>query len=667
MASGRAILCVIVNHFSEAILPSGFLGVDIFFVLSGYVVSKSIAERPTANWRMFLAEFYARRVKRIVPALVFCVTISALLSCLFIQYPIPTLTAGLYALIGTSNIYFFSRSSDYFGEDARHNLFTHTWSLGVEEQFYLLFPLLFLLAGTRKLKTGGGSVLILLLAIFTTASLALWFYFSSRDPSFTHFMIPTRFWQLGLGCLVFFASRTRGIAPGYSKYISAISVLVMLVIPFLPKEQAAYTAVVLCLAAAALIYSLSYKGLVVHILSTPWMVSIGLLSYSLYLWHWPVISLSRHTVGIGMYTVVPQVVLMCALAMFSYRFIEQPCRYGKLSRSRSNINIIFIGALAIMLSASLLYGLHKWGHRMFSANNPTFKLVRPTFPLDPTFEQCGVDYDFSTKTLPCYFSNPAGAEGTLWMLGDSTTWALKGMASDVSGDTGLDIAMFAENIGLPATRIIQESGPQPRLEAQKVFFKKAFAHVYRHAKAGDLVLITADLMDRFCVHGELYCRRAAENAPLWKHENGTLLNHEQAFQAFLDEMADYDAKLRTKGARIIISAPLPRWERQHSIYCERQWFRPFWENEKCRYPDVAAQQASRKRILSFLRKANDTSDMLVYDPFPYLCNPQSCDFSNPETNENYWIDETHLSTAGGSRLAPHFIAFLKSNKLISSK
>jgi peptidoglycan/LPS O-acetylase OafA/YrhL len=137
-----AVFAVIANHFNHQILPSGYLGVDIFFVISGYVITSSLLQRPGQSFAENLGNFYARRVKRIIPAMLMFIATMAVLICLFNPSPHESLQTGLAAIFGVSNLYLRERATDYFAPSTQLNVFTHTWSLGVEEQFYLVFPLI---------------------------------------------------------------------------------------------------------------------------------------------------------------------------------------------------------------------------------------------------------------------------------------------------------------------------------------------------------------------------------------------------------------------------------------------------------------------------------------------------------------------------------------------
>ena len=165
-----AVVAVIINHFNEEILPNGYLGVDIFFVISGFVITSSLYQRPSKNFKDFISGFYERRIKRLVPALSVFVLIMSIAICLFNPVPILSLRTGLISLFGLSNLYLLKQSTDYFAQSTDLNVFTHTWSLGVEEQFYILFPFLIWVSGFGRQSKNGIRNLFLIVGTLTIAS-----------------------------------------------------------------------------------------------------------------------------------------------------------------------------------------------------------------------------------------------------------------------------------------------------------------------------------------------------------------------------------------------------------------------------------------------------------------------------------------------------------------
>ena len=176
-----AIITVIINHLNKNFMPGEYLGVDIFFVISGFVIT-SLNGRIASTFKEFIKSFYARRCKRLLPALIIFVLAISIMVCLFNPYPSVALKTGLTSLFGISNLYLLKQSTDYFAQSTQLNVFTHTWSLGVEEQFYLIFPFLVWFTGFgRKTKKGSRNLFLVLGGITITSLFG--FTYPVNNPS----------------------------------------------------------------------------------------------------------------------------------------------------------------------------------------------------------------------------------------------------------------------------------------------------------------------------------------------------------------------------------------------------------------------------------------------------------------------------------------------------
>lgn len=228
---GLAVIAVILGHFWPNIFQSAYLGVDVFFVISGYVITSSIQKYKSEKISSFLLVFFAKRIKRLLPALLFCVATVSVLSLLLIPNATVSLITGFTAVIGISNLYLMYSSADYFGESVEYNLFTHTWSLGVEEQFYLLYPALFWLT-ISFIKNGSFRKNLLVSGLII--SLIGFIIFSLKQPVTSYYFPLFRAWEFLVGVSVFFLRRPES---GNSRnYLTVISIL--LVIAFLlPKSE----------------------------------------------------------------------------------------------------------------------------------------------------------------------------------------------------------------------------------------------------------------------------------------------------------------------------------------------------------------------------------------------------------------------------------------------
>ena len=330
-----AVLSVIINHFNKDILPCGFLGVDIFFVISGYVITLSLFKYRSNNFSEFIFGFYERRLKRIVPLLFFFISTTLIVFCLVNPFAFSTFTGirtALTSLFGLSNIYLYKNSFNYHGGGVELNPFAHTWSLGVEEQFYITFPLLIWFSGfgsgTNKGKRNFGIILILL----TTISFLLFTYSYPINHPFAYFLLPSRFWEISIGSLVYLLTTSKSVIFEKINKIPPIIILAFMVyLLFIPVSNALSATILMVFSTGMLICCLKKNSLITKLLSRPLFVYFGLISYSLYLWHWAVISISKWTIGIHWWTIPFQLFLIFLLSIGSYKFIETPFRKIKLN------------------------------------------------------------------------------------------------------------------------------------------------------------------------------------------------------------------------------------------------------------------------------------------------------------------------------------------------
>lgn len=501
-----AVISVIINHFSEDILPSGYLGVDIFFVISGFVITSSLFNRSDKNLFDFLTYFYMRRIKRLVPALVVCVGLTSVLVCLVDPDPSVSLKTGIASLFGVSNIYLFSLATDYYAPSTELNVFTQTWSLGVEEQFYLFFPLLmwfFIIikeSSYRVIELSSyklNKFLFILLSLLIL-SLIGFVYFNKDNQPAAYFLMPNRLWELGVGALLFVitSSRSTSIKTRFSDRISLLLFILLLAVFFAPV-QAAVTATIFAVIITMLLIKFLRPGDIAYKLITykP-IIFIGTISYSLYLWHWSILSLSRWTIGIGWWTLPIQVCLMFLLAYASFKYLETPLRRSEWSTVRwktigygisSCIGAAFIGVF--LLSYRSYFFINQETSITYY---PAFLPVKnSSYPYNPT---CVVDNDKRTLKADT-FENctilPKKNDGhTIWTFGDSHAGHLQGLLYAIYDEFGLGVHLI-ETPGLQFP-LSPSSKKSDIYKSREIIFNK----VNEKLHSGDIILISRLFINR---------------------------------------------------------------------------------------------------------------------------------------------------------------------------
>ena len=354
-----AVLAVIIYHVDVNYLPGGFLGVDLFFVLSGYLISSLIIKEYRKTGSLNLYNFYIRRARRLLPAVYFMITVGLVVMVLFNEVLLrKSHLDAIFGYIYSSNWWYIFHKLDYFDSFGAQSPFKHLWSLAIEEQFYMIFPLLFLLINRKKKSKDvtyklNKNFLYVVLGLILVSLIAHILLFDINNISRIYFGTDTRAFSLlvgVVGAILYPMEKLHAkVTPQQNimySVVSLVSIATLITVMIYTSEYNTWLyrggfLLVAILGLIVIISSGKQHTLMSRLLSFKPVVFIGKISYSLYLWHFPVLVLTTPVSEIGnpnIIFVILRVILTFALATASYVFVETPIR--KLG-FKNYINVIF--------------------------------------------------------------------------------------------------------------------------------------------------------------------------------------------------------------------------------------------------------------------------------------------------------------------------------------
>ena len=642
-----AVLAVIAFHLRSTLFPGGLVGVDIFFVISGFVVTGSMAGRSFGSVGAMLGFFYRRRVVRIVPALVIMIVVTQLATILFVpeNHTLEVIrSTGIAAAAGVSNLFLAWTGDSYFDPRQELNPFLHTWTLGVEEQFYLIFPWLLLLCRSGMAKKPPTRFGLVLLAALIAASGLLAGILHLVAPRSGFYLMPARFWELGAGMFLFLSRHiwqpVLNELPARLRSATAAMAFVLLAaalfIPFhyrlvlLPIGLAAAATIIL----VALVSSFPSSQLA-RLLGARLPVYLGKISYSLYLWHWPVIVLFTWTIGTeGAVKLLAAILLTFLLAAAAFHAVEQPLRrLGR--RQATNLPVILLGVLALGATAAAVTGLHA-SRKAFSLS--TFERER-LVPFTSPSGNCALRFQrthIGEASRTHFLADcPRSLDrGRLFVVGDSHAIAIDRMIGQLTMETGIE----AVRISQPDCEYPPISGRMPFRGRCGRFYREVTAELERTLLPGDtLVMVSLRIPMHLGRQGDprIYFREVAARRPAALAVSRRILQ-----------------RLGRTGAMLVIEAPKPIFPSPPQRCLD--WFNR--SNPVCRGGFSTDRERARRlaapAAATIVELRHAVPDLQVWDPFPVLCPGRTC--SALDGRRALYTDTNHLSRTALVRLYPGF-------------
>lgn len=636
-----AVVPVILFHAGVKAFPGGFVGVDVFFVISGYLITLLLLAEQQRG-RISLAHFYERRARRILPALLGVILVSSLVApLLMVPYQLEHFGWSVLSLAAFGSNFYFWKSTGYFAPDAGILPLLHTWSLAVEEQFYIVFPLLLI-----ALQRYGRRVAVPGFLVLALGSLFLAEWMSTQSSTAAYFLLPTRAWELLLGVLLAFLQNSCPVLGARLPQsllaclgIALVGVSIVQLNAHMPYPGL-YT-LAPTLGAALIIRYATPGNLVGRLLGWQPVVVIGLISYSAYLIHQPLLAFARlmHGAELPLPVALGLVALVFPLSYLSWRFIEGPGRAVQLPR-REVLKSAGAG-LALTASAGCILAL-----------------------LGPRFGMLGIPesvlQSLNQPAVVCQDNSSAPA-GERWLcpinpardrhldflyLGDSHMQSLIPAMTVWTRESGLSGA-YAGRAGCPpllGVYVENDEGPTGRchdLNAKVIDFVRA--HPVRH------VVLAARWSEYTGGEGTEVVRF------LTLDRNGKT-SEEISNLAFVTGLRKTLQAYHDIGAQVYVILQVPQQEIDPQLLYERvrglapEAMRRALVKESLSLDGHVTLQARNVAVFhSMQAEFPDTLKILV-DPTKTFCDAKGCPIGNEMTS--WYRDRNHLSLAGAAKMVP---------------
>ncbi len=616
-----AVLAVIAFHARASFLPGGFAGVDVFFVISGFLITGIIVNALEKGSFSF-AEFYTRRIKRLFPAYITVALITlALSSYLLIPNDYIFYTTSLAASWAfLSNVFFSMLSWGYFGQRTEEFPLLHTWSLSVEEQFYFLFPVLMIVL-YRYGRKHTVTALVLIGAFFVTIS------HLNTEQVKSYFLLTSRAHELIIGALTFFTVRR---LPTPSGRLAAMLTLIGMTLMFgtfvlLNKELPfpGFNSLFPCIGAALVIYASQTRTAISSFLKTKPLVAIGLISYSLYLWHWPVFSFLKYRqIELTLPVIIAAVTLSFLLAFLTWKYIENPVRrHHGLQFKKA-----FMGLYALPAAAFMSIGLYSYvteGAPQRFSDELRDLISSYSFERDLT-RSCSVRAeDYNAITLDyllkhCTFGDLDQSKARVLLIGDSHAHHFKPFVEQLARHASMKSVYHVQGGCFPTE--LQATDKNPQLRA--TVCQQRNADLLQLVGHFDYVIL----------------------AGFWASEPEHDLDKELRY------VVDHIVRA---GATPVIFKDNPFHEPDLSrciLYRKRGWISP---EQNCNIPLRVAVDAQAEPDAIIDRVQASYPKTVVIDPKRVMCNTKEC--ATYMANVALYKDSNHINTKAARLLGDQYI------------
>ena len=661
-----SVIFVILYHLYPDIFNGGFLGVDIFFVISGYVITQSLYNSNSQNFFEFIKNFYTRRILRIYPLLIIVSLSTLLITLIFFSYSDFNFLfySFVTSIIGLSNLYYIKTGKDYFLDEI-DNPFLHTWSLGVEEQFYLIYPILLFILLKNFSSSNIKLFITFILLIFLSKSLSI----IIGENQILAFYFPfARFWELLIGCLLFFIFKDyklKLLSFQYQNFLILISLFIVFILLFFAKELNLVLVMILAIFSSSILILLSSTSFINKILNNYYLVYVGKISFGLYLWHYPILYFAKGRIENHILLSILVVIISLIISIFTHEYFENPIRYNKklklklkqtLSYSYIIVVIFILFIFSYPLSKTYLLKVEK-NIRLLAENISLnhYQKSKKTNSHYSAYNFLGKPSKLcqqSDKTMSyfeknCFKVNQLKKNETLYFIvGDSIATSFLPMFDKLSNEGDVYLSSMSGAFYLP------------KLSYSKTdIFPKNYIDTQNHIKNNleNFNKISKNYKNSFFIIANMY-RYYIHQTNIFDNEKKTKIqkkNYHLQIENNLDELI---SKLPKNSKILIIPQTLVLDQTREECFRNKKRYKKNCDlNDKEYHLDY-----SKNLFQSFKNLKSKHSNLFIYDIIDIICPSLKCNYFR-ENFDSYYFDKGHITVETSRYLSSHFKNFLEKN------
>jgi peptidoglycan/LPS O-acetylase OafA/YrhL len=639
-----SIISVVLFHLEISFFKFGYLGVDIFFVISGFVISKILFLELQKNFTINFFNFYIRRFKRLFPALAFCVIVVGILSAIFISplkdVSLNSLLTGVSSLYGFSNIIIGIKTGDYFDPQAKYNIFLHTWSLSVEEQFYIFFSIFFYFSIKKKLLNS----FFLFVSIFFLVSLFI-FFLNSNDlvtskytSILSGFYSPaSRAWEFLTGVLSFIF--VKKFFYKFSNIYSNILVLVgfiLIACSFFLINNFFFQTLACVFGAGSFLIGGSFKStnknFLIKVIRAKYLCYVGSISYSWYLWHWPVIIFFSMFFKLNTTNVFFVFLISLIPSILSYEFLENPIRKLKNFNKKKLIITTFLTLIIPTIILLILIFANSKGYW-------SDKIVNFKKSLEPlhiaNISGCGqgfVPNHFSDKK--CLWNSPNNK--AVYLIGDSNADQFSESVIIAGKKLNSEIRVFTKGgcsfIGRywSVYSSFFNSDCNKYVDNSIEFLKKS--------KPGIVFIGISDSVWRAIYN---------KNIAIGPNQNQAYKDPHLIEQYLLEDLIFKIKEIKLSGHEIILIQPVPKFiDKENKALFDFQKYSTlhfFMNKNQIKATSISSNSVDeiQSKAKNYIKIASIRTESTILDLKNYFCDEFKC--LNVKNNFYMYRDATHIS------------------------